>query len=275
MSLGKFYWDKYRYEFSDLKHKVIDDVFPTDTGRNVYDFNVLMITVEQPVDDGIRANNGLIYADLEFGQPVHGVFDFFSNLSRDVVMELVDPDEPMTAGYVLGTYSDDGNSQTQKENGIWFHSIVQGATEMEFRHTLRIPAFTESANFVYEAWVYMPSKFPRPISTGKFKNPYYQDWANPHAGSYGYLNLPGEDFLYNPPAGFESLFPIELLGDGNDTVFITIEPYPDPNPLDPFPLRIFDRGELPEVDGFRINDSFDMDNMYGIMPSFDAEVFEL
>ena|GEM_PF-2224733 len=275
MSLGRFYWDNHRYEFNDLNGNVIGNVFYTDTNRNVYDFNTLMITFESQEDDGIRANNGLMYADIEFGQPVEGIFNFFGMASPDVVMELEDPDENlMTADFVLRTYSDDGNPDTDVASGIWFHSIVQGQTSLEFAHTLRIPAFTESANFTYEGWVKMPGSLPRPISTGKFKIPYFEDWSNPHAGSYPYRGVPGEDFLNNAPEGFEGLFPLVLIGDGNDTVFITIEPYPDPDPLDPFPLRIFDEGQLP-ADSNNLTRTFHLRNMYGLLPSFDAEVLEL
>jgi len=274
MSLGRFYWDNYRYEFSDLNGDVISSVFRTVKNRNVYDFNTLMITFESLEDDGVRANNGLIYSDIEFGKPVHGIFNFFGNASPDVVMELQDPDEPMTADFVLRTYSDDGNPDTDMAFGIWFHSIVQGQTSLEFAHTLRIPAFTESASFTYEGWVQMPDRFPRPISTGKFKVPYFEDWSNSHVGSYPFRSIPGEDFLNNPPLGFESLFPLELIGNGDDTVYITIEPYPDPNPLEPFPLRIFDEGDLP-VDSASLRRTFNLRNMYGDLPSFDAEVLEL
>jgi hypothetical protein len=275
MSLGRFYWDNGRYEFSDLSGNVISNVFRTVDGRNVYDFNTLMITFQAVEDDGVRANNGLIYSDIEFGQPVHGIFNFFGMASPDVVMELEDPDENlMTADYVLRTYSDDGDPDTDVASGIWFNSFVQGQTSMEFAQTLRIPAFTESANFMYEGWVKMPGSLPRPISTGKFKVPYFADLGNPHMGSYPYRGIPGEDFLHNAPEGFEGLFPLVLIGDGNDTVFITIEPYPDPDPLDPFPLRIFDEGELP-TDSMNLTRTFHMRNMYGLLPSFDAEVLEL
>jgi hypothetical protein len=275
MSLGRFYWDNARYEFSDLNGNVISNIFHTVDARNVYDFNTLMITFEAVEDDGIRANNGLIYADIEFGQPVHGIFNFFGTASPDVVMELEDPDENrMTADYVLRTHSDDGNPDTDIASGIWFHSFVQGQTGQVFAQTLLLPPFTESANFTYEGWVKMPGSLPRPISTGKFKVPYFEDWSNPHTGSYAYLGIPGEDFLINPPDGFEGLFPLVLIGDGTDTVFITIEPYPDPDPLDPFPLRIFDEGELPADSSF-LTRTFHMRNMYGLLPSFDAEVLEL
>jgi hypothetical protein len=272
MSLGRFYWDRYRYEFSDLDSNVLENVFPTVDDRNVYGFNTLMITFEPLEDDGVRANNGLLYADIEFGQPVEGVFDFFGMASPDVVMELVDPDEEMTGDFVLRTYSDDGNPGTDMAFGLWFHAFA--GVPLEFTHTLRTPAFTERANFCYEGWITMPGTFPRAISTGKFKVPYLADWSNPYLGPYPYRSVPGEDFLQNPPTGFEDLFPLELFSDGTDTVFISIEPFPDPDPLDPFPLRIFDLGRLPS-DSLALNNTHAMKSMYGQMPSFDATVLEL
>lgn len=267
LSLGRFYWDNYRYEFYKTNGRLRDNVFETD-GRNVYDFNAIMITIEPLDDDGVRANNGLIYDDVEFGQPIHGEFNFFGMASPEVVMDLEDP---MTADYVLRTYSDDGNPTTNMASGLWFHAIVPTEGGQVWTPTLNIPAFTHKANFTYEGWVNIPSVFPRPLSTGKFKKPYFADMSNPYVGTLPFRNVPGEDFLNNPPSGFEDLFPLQLLGVGE--AYITIEPYPDPYPLDPFPLRIFQHS-LP-VDSSSMDNTFEMTSLYDFLPEFDAEVMEL
>ena len=120
----------------------------------------------------------------------------------------------------------------------------------------------KNADFVYEGWV-MTDSFPHPLSTGKFRNPNVQDWDNSHGGTYWYPNVPGEDFFNNLPSGFPPS--IDLVGEG--TVYITIEPYPDPEPDQMFPFVLFE-GSLPKESGNFEYTDFDMGNRYDRLPSF-------
>ena len=273
ISLGKFYWDDYRYEFLDLKRKKPrDSIFHTPDGQNVYDYNVMAITLESLEDDGIRSNNGLVFDYIEYGQPIHGEFDFYRLPALEVIMPPPPPEE-IIVDYTERAYSDDGDELSNRLTGIWFSKdSLTDFFGWRLLGNMVLPVFWSNANLTYEGWVDMPD-FPRPISTGKFKNPYFRDWNNPYAGNYAFPNVPGEDFWVNPPSGFN--FPLELIGEGE--VFITVEPYPDPDEDEPFPLKLFS-APLP-VDSLGPRDkpilnSVRMTFLYDMMPEFDAVVLK-
>jgi len=265
ISLGKFYWNSNRYEFNNLTGGALDSVFETPDKRNVYDFNTIMITLE-PLEDDVRSNNGVIFDDIEFGQPIRGQFDFVNRQARDVVYET---EFTMKADYVLRSYSDDGSPLDDPLTGLWFHDVTGTPPNQRLVKTLTMPVLTDKANISYEGWIEYPGVLPHPISTGKFKNPHYKDWNNQFAGSYAFPNLPGEDFVAHEPAGLD--FPLTLVGDG--MVYITIEPYPDPDPDERFPLTIFS-SPLPVSTPLH-SSRFPMENRYGFLPGFNAVVMEL
>jgi hypothetical protein len=273
LSLGKFYWDRVSYRFFDLQSQPRDSVFKTD-GANVFDFNTVMITVEPLADDGVRSNNGLIFFEIsDPSLPIEGQFNFFDRAAYDVVLEYTVLQNDMRAGYVLRTYSDDGNAFSNPLTGIWFHAdSTTQAGRRPIRRSLYFPILTPNAAFTYEGWVVMEDSLPRPLSTGKFRNPAVEDWENTHLGNFGYPNVPGEDFITNPPADFE--FPLTFAGEGY--VCITLEPYPDPEPDAMFPFVLF-KGALPTTsDEDDINrEDFELGSEYFRLPKFEAVPMEL
>lgn len=265
ISLGRFYWNSHRYEFYRLQGGRMDSVFMTPDNRNVYDFNTIMITLEPLEDDKVRSNNGVIFDVIEYGQPIRGQFDLVNRQARDVAYEIEDP---MKADFVLRTYSDDGRPEQNAVSGLWFHDLRAVGTNRAIVETLTLPVLTKSANITYEGWIEMPGGLPHPISTGKFKNPHFKDWNNQYAGPYAFPNLPGEDFVANDPAGLE--FPLNLVGEG--MVYISVEPWPDPDPDERFPFTIFS-SPLP-VSPPTNSSRYPMENRYGYLPGFTAIVME-
>ncbi len=263
LSLGKFYWNRQRYEFFNLNGTQRDSNFVTPNRENIYDYSVIAITVESLEDDGVRANNGLIYDEIEFGQPIEGQFNFYGRFSPEVVMDF---GGPLAASYVFRTYSDDGDPLSNLESGIWFHA--RNIAGDDFRSTLNVPGIREAAGFIYEGWVVYPDLLAAPLSTGKFRLPFVEDLSNPYMGPYWYPNTPGEDFVANPPAGVE--FPLNLVGNGK--VVVTIEPYPDPDPAEPFPFTLFE-APLPVSDEFLDDKNIDLKSLYGFLPRFSAQLY--
>jgi hypothetical protein len=269
-SLGKFYWNTTAYEFYSLEGRPISDTFSVPGGRNVFDFNVVMITVEPLTDDGVRSNNGLIFYEItDPALPIHGQFDMFDRAAYDVVLEYEALDNSISAGFMLKTYSDDGIGSENSLSGLWFHGDTIRNNQHVIGQALYMPLIRPNANFVYEGWIVMEDSLPRPLSTGKFRNPNVQDLDNSHGGTEWYPNLPGEDFINNPPPGFT--FPVNLVGDGK--VYITFEPYPDPEPDKMFPFVLFDQ-LLPD-DEHNFDNEFEMGSRYNKLPRFDAIVLTL
>jgi len=272
LSLGKFFWRRTPYAFYTLNNVRRDSVFATPNGENVYDYNTIMITLEPLADDGVRSNNGLIFDVVEFGQPIEGQFNLFDEPALTVVHEV---DEPLlVADYVIRSYSDDGDPREAPLQGIWFHDFTLGqGGNQQLAKTLSIPVIRENAHVTYEGWVYKPD-FSRPLSTGKFKNPRWSDWSHDHIGENWYPNIPGEDFIKNPPADFTPKFgpsePMELVGEGGEA-YITLEPYPDPDPNEPFPMILF-KANLPKSETSARGGHFPMESLYDVLPSFNAVV---
>jgi hypothetical protein len=236
-------------------------VFSTPNGKNIYSYNVIMITVESLADDGVRSLNGLIFDYIEYGQPIHGQFNFYDRVSEEAVYHFEDP---MESSFSLRVHSRLGRGE-RSASGIWFCSSPS-QLNCSVAKNLTMPVFRPEAAFTYEGWIEMPGRFPEPISTGKFKNAEYEDWSNPYIGSEAYPNIPGEDFLNNPPDDFT--FPTSLIGDGN--VYLTLEPYPDPEPDAMFPFILFS-SPLPS-DTLNICVTTSMHNGYDRLPQFDAVV---
>ncbi len=274
VSLGKFYWNTTAYEFYSLGSQPISDIFSVPGGRNVYDFNVVMITVEPLTDDCVRSNNGLIFYEITDPiLPIHGQFNMFDRAAYDVVLEYEAPVNTevnsIHASFMLRTYSDDGNPDSNSLTGLWFHGETYRVSRLVIDQALYMPMIQPNANFVYEGWVFVEDSFPCPLSTGKFRNPNVQDWDNSHGGTDWYPNVPGEDFINDPPPGFT--FPVSLVGNGK--VFITFEPYPDPEPDKMFPFILFDR--LLPVNEPSYDNEIEMGSRYNTLPQFDAVVLTL
>jgi len=125
---------------------------------------------------------------------------------------------------------------------------------------LNLPVLSEDATLIYEAWVYRDG-FKRPLSLGKFRNSFYRDFSNPYIDNKYSPQFPGEDFLMNAPSGFD--FPLSLVGLTGDStsVYITMEPYPDPFPKEPFPLVLLSRN-LPLRDNVDVDPNTLTHNLY-------------
>ena len=63
------------------------------------------------------------------------------------------------------------------------------------------------------------------VATGEITHASESDAAAPHSGPMPGFDYPGEDFLFNAPAGLT--FPISVDGA---IVVVTLEPSPDPDP---------------------------------------------
>jgi len=233
-SLGKFLWDSWAYEFLNDRGspRKGGNVFNMPEGEIVDDYEFMFITIEPfPDPDPEMALNGALQGTIN---------PEFSVLTMKFASEF----NEASGHYLISTLTDyDLSDGTGNEaSGLWFAYIETGNTfEYEnLRLGLELPIFTEEANFTYEGWVYK-EEWPRPLSLGKFRNPYFRDLNNPYIDNRYAPLLPGEDFLENPPSGFD--FPLSLIGlEGDSTaVYITIEPYPDPAPDSPFPIIFLSR----------------------------------
>jgi hypothetical protein len=120
--------------------------------------------------------------------------------------------------YMLATPTD-GDNSVNELSGLWFGTVNTG------RSALQLP--TLPAGWVYEGWAIVEG---RSLTTGRFTNPSGADANAPFSSSVTGPNIPGEDFLRNPPvAVFPGLsFPLDLR---NQAVAISIEP--DLRGLDP------------------------------------------
>jgi len=107
--------------------------------------------------------------------------------------------------------------------------------------------------WVYQGWVLHDTHV---LTTGRFRYADSTDWDAPYsADEVAPPSFPGEDFLRNSPVnGFE--FSVE------DSVWISVEPFPDPDPATPFPYTLYARrpGQIPEAG---LNFRLDMRNEDG------------
>lgn len=257
-SFGRFGWNSYVYSFVDGSTGQARS-FSFETGQNLFTANapstlnadtarsllarilrrdtlslnsfslsvaglkVLLISVEPANETG---------ADLT--RPSSPFLAGFSNDSG--VVELTYPvdyrNPDITATYFLGTPSDSllpitiGTTDTGRINnesrGIWIGRLT----------VIR----TADSNFVvprllsgwrYEGWIVKP---PLTVSLGKFVRPDSADLSNPYADTTKIFQIPGEDFLINPPPGLTS-----VLGG---LIVVSLEPHPDTDPA-MFPLILF------------------------------------
>ncbi len=230
-SLGQFFWDDENAKFMNKWEfpRKGGDVFNLPEGKVADDYDLMFITMEQyPDDDPEMALNGVLQGAIIPDYP-------------DLTMKYSGGFDEASGVYVLASLTDH-NLDVNEGAGIWF-TYTETGNDFEYENLelgLYLPIMIEEANFIYEAWVYMDS-WSKPLSLGKFRNPLFRDLDNPYVDNKYAPLLPGEDFLRNPPRGFE--FPLDLVGHEGDStaVFITIEPYPDPDPKNPFPIICMSR----------------------------------
>ncbi|HEQ99870.1 MAG TPA: hypothetical protein ENO22_11085 [candidate division Zixibacteria bacterium] len=244
-SLGKFFWDNDAYEFLDLLGSPRSDVFNLPEGKTTSDYNLMFITFEPyPDTDEEGTLNYAMSAQIIEEYPI--LWMKFDEMFAEV------------AGYyVLTSLSDfnldESDTAAYEISGLWFAEVTPG----DFGYNsltpgLLVPTLSQQANMTYEGWVYMQG-WEEPLSLGKFRNAQFRDYSNPYIDNQYAPLLPGEDFLMpdDAPAWIIDSFPLVLVGDRGDTasqVFITLEPYPDPDEANPFPLVLLSRN-LPFLTG--------------------------
>jgi hypothetical protein len=244
-SLGKFFWDNEAYEFLNLLGSPRSDVFNLPEGKTTSDYNLVFLTFEPyPDTDEEGSLNYAMSARIVEEFPILRMkFDesFAEALGVYVLTSLSDfnLDETDTAAYEI--------------SGLWFAAVSAGDFDYgSLTPGLVVPTLSQDANMTYEGWVYMQG-WEEPLSLGKFRNAQFRDYSNPYIDDQYAPLFPGEDFLMpdDAPPWIINDFPLVLVGDRGDTasqVFITLEPYPDPDEANPFPLVLLSRN-LPFLTG--------------------------
>ncbi len=249
---GKFFWDEDQYRFlspTDLTQD-IGNVFTID--GNVYDYNLIAITLEQYPDDPDPRPSPTIIAmsgiDPELSTLMTFHRDFPSTQNR----------------FCVGTFSDGnykilGQSRTNERYGIWFMEFVRGAgtsdTIETYSQGLFLPTLPDKG-YLYEGWVALDRGDT--VSTGKFYSPEYIDYDNSHCADGTVPNFPGEDFIRpnsQPPNVPASHWPLDVISSG--AVFVTLEPNPDNDLTRPSPLILL-MAHLPNDTLRARSTSFDM-----------------
>lgn len=115
-----------------------------------------------------------------------------------------------TGEFVLATPTD-GDRVNDEFSGVWF-LVFPGPTA-----GLDLPVLPEG--WTYEGWTVIDGT---PVTTGTFRSAVGSDDAAPYSGTVRTPGFPGEDFLFNAPAGLT--FPLDLSGS---TVVVSVEPVPD------------------------------------------------
>ena len=151
----------------------------------------------------------------------------FSGNTANVSTGIVGDFSNSTGAYILATPTD--GPMTNENSGIWFLDLTSGPPVAG----LELPELSDG--WKYEGWVVIDGK---PVTTGTFTNVSATDDDDPYSGPMmlpapngpnGFF--PGEDFLVDAPDGLS--FPTNIAGG---TAVISVEPYPDNNPL-PFTLK--------------------------------------
>jgi hypothetical protein len=143
-------------------------------------------------------------ADLSVGHPAALGNDFLNS----------------TGHYILATPTD-GEDTTDENSGLWFLQLPPPPSA-----GLDLPTLPDG--WKYEGWAVIDGT---PVTTGTFTSVTGEDDAAPYSGTVPGPPFPGEDFLFNAPAGLT--FPTDLAGK---TAVISIEPFPDDD-ASPFTLK--------------------------------------
>ena len=125
-----------------------------------------------------------------------------------------------TGKYILATPTT--TTMADENSGVWFIDLTSGSPMAG----LNLP--TLPTGWIYEGWAVINGI---PVTSGKFMDEHMADMAAPFSGPGSGPPFPGEDYVMNAPMGLS--FPTDLSGD---KIVVTIEPYPDTNPM-PFFLK--------------------------------------
>ncbi len=190
----------------------------------------VLVTIEPPGDaDGVPSDTRYLAGSIEEG---------VAELSVGHPLALGDSFRRAKAYYILSSPSsyDEGD---EWQSGIWWLDLT-GDSSLEGDPGFHLPELPPG--WVYEGWVEIQG---RPFTTGRFYHVYGHDFDSPHNGPRPVPAIPGEDYIVNPPKGYD--FPTDIRGE---PLFVTIEPYPDDS-RDPFTLMpLWDT--IPPEGGYRI-----------------------
>jgi len=215
VSTGKFNANLPATNFADVNG---DGIGPFPLDFDPYDATAFVLTIEAAGDtDAIPSDTHLLAGDI-----AEGVAELTINHGAALGIDFA------SAGgeFVLATPTD-GDRTNDEYSGVWFLTFPGPVPGLDLPE---LPA-----GWTYEGWTVIDGL---PVTTGTFLRVNASDDAAPYSGSVRTPNFPGEDYLRNAPAGLT--FPTDLSGA---TVFITIEPAGDGNPL-PFDLRLL-AGPIP------------------------------
>jgi hypothetical protein len=233
---GRFFWDEHEYRFldpADLSHDIGNEFKIT---GNVYNYDMIAITLEQfPTDPDPAKPSPTIIALCGIDPDRATIMRFHRSFPAAQNM------------FAIGTYSDGhyletGQDRVTEQYGLWFIDVLNAAGDTIETYTkgLTLPSLPDTG-YLYEGWIFLNSGDT--VSTGKFYSPGYIDYDNSHCKDGTIPNYPGEDFLLNRPATVPaSRWPLNLLGGG--IVEVTLEPNPDNDLSRPSPFTIL-RGNLP------------------------------
>ncbi|TFH64460.1 MAG: hypothetical protein E4G91_05730 [Candidatus Zixiibacteriota bacterium] len=249
---GKFFWDEHDFRFlspTDLT----EDIGNTFTIEgNVYDYDMIAITLEPYPNDPDPKPSPTIIA-LSGIDPERSTLMIFNRSFPNTQNR-----------FAVGTFSDGhfkrtGESRASERFGIWFIELTNEGSPRDTIETyaqgLFLPTLPDTG-YLYEGWVALAAGDT--VSTGKFFSPAYIDYDNSHCLEGTIPNFPGEDFIKpnSQPANIPpSHWPLNVMSDGS--VFITLEPNPDNDVSRPSPF-ILVSASLP-IDTIRARTtSFDM-----------------
>jgi hypothetical protein len=252
-SFGKFFWDEFDYFFysPDDTTMRIDSTFSI--SGDVFDYDQVAVTLEgHPIDDNPEPSPTIVALGA-IDPTQFTILRFPADFSAD------------TGVFTVATFSDGraedlGQSDTNEYAGIWFLTYTSRTDNSifyeDFERGLVLPDLPDTG-YSYEGWVALNNGDT--ISTGKFLFRDFQDYDNKYCDLGAIPNFPGEDFLRNPPSGFE--FPLYVLTPEGGHALITIEPNPDNDLSRPSNLVVL-RGNLPVRD-FNVvrNGSYPMANV--------------
>ncbi len=234
-SLGKFFWDEFDYRFlspSDASTQ-IDSVFKID--GNIYDYDVIAITLEPYPTDPDPAPSPTIIAESPIVPDVSTIMSFPAQFGTST-----------TGAFVIATFSDGkwsalGQDRSNERHGIWFLKLTTQSDGGEiYQQGVFLPTLPDTG-YLYEGWVALSSGDT--LSTGKFYFPDYQDYSDQYSELGGTPNFPGEDFLEDRPDRVPAdRWPPDLMSGGQ--AFITVEPVPDNDLQRPSKFIVL-RGNLP------------------------------
>lgn len=237
-SLGQFFWNRDSYEFISTLGFPRSDVFDLPRGKTTDDYNMMYISIEPyPDTSDAMSQNNFLRGQILPDYPI-------------LKIKVDEALKEMAGTYILTSMTDFNleadDTSAHEISGIWF--INYETTPFDYSNLqvgLDLPSIPVEKNYTYEGWIFMQG-WDRPLSLGKFRNPNYRDMSNPYIDDKYAPLVPGEDFLNNQkaPSWLRNQFPVQLVGNPNDSlseVFITLEPYPDPNPQDPFYFVLMSR----------------------------------